>query len=223
MIVPYVRQIIEILMQLGAKPSLDIEVAAQFIARGAGSIILHEDEEFMLKKQEEVRKGVNLIMGLDARMADLMFPIDAEEKDIKEICDFIKETDNGIFAEKRAESEEEIKERIAQREIFLICHEKRVAGLILFSKERKEVDYLAVANEFRHRGVATRLFVTAMAQYPLETKLSTVIASSWENTNRAEAEKFMRRFGFESSETPHDGKNDTERRSMIIRDKRTSG
>lgn len=223
MIVPYVRQIIEILMQLGAKPSLDIEVAAQFIARGAGSIILHEDEEFMLKKQEEVRKGVNLIMGLDARMADLMFPIDAEEKDIKEICDFIKETDNGIFAEKRAESEEEIKERIAQKEIFLICHEKRVAGLILFSKERKEVDYLAVANEFRHRGVATRLFVTAMAQYPLETKLSMVIASSGENTNRAEAEKFMRRFGFESSETPHDGKSDTERRSMIIRDKRTSG
>ena len=221
MMVPYIKQIIEILMQFGARPRLDLDVAAMFLAHGAGSIIIHEDDEFLQRAIGEMRKGVNLIMGLDLAQADLMFPLEPSKEDADNIAEFVQAADETIFAENHLETIGQIEKRIAQKEIFVICYEKKMVGLVLFSRERQEVDYLFVAKEFRHKGVATRLFVTTMAQYPLQSKLSVVLASKKDFAeNESESERFLRRFGFQKEDSLENAESKKERRSMIIPEKR---
>lgn len=45
---------------------------------------------------------------------------------------------------------------------------------MLYSKERREIDFLAVSPEYRRRGLAEKLVETAAAQFPVGTELSVI-------------------------------------------------
>lgn len=70
---PYIEQILEVLIADGAKPSMDIPLTAIFLAHGVGSVILHEDADWVDKSTDQMRKTVNMILGLSPERAKVMF------------------------------------------------------------------------------------------------------------------------------------------------------
>lgn len=70
---PYIEEIINIITSVGAKPKMSTRLTAVFLSHGVGSIILHEDADWVDESTNEVRKAVNLILGLDEESAKKMF------------------------------------------------------------------------------------------------------------------------------------------------------
>lgn len=52
---------------------MPIPLMAVFLSHGVGSIILHEDADWVDNSTEELRKTVNLIMGLDKETSELQY------------------------------------------------------------------------------------------------------------------------------------------------------
>lgn len=73
LIEPYIEEIINILMKFGAEPRMDAKLTAVFLAHGVGSVILHEDADWVDSVTDEVRRTVNVIMGLDEETSKRMF------------------------------------------------------------------------------------------------------------------------------------------------------
>ena len=70
---PYVERIIHTLTEKGAKPILDEKAAAVFVSHGVGSVILHEDSDWVTSAADELRKSINLVLGLDAKLSEEIF------------------------------------------------------------------------------------------------------------------------------------------------------
>lgn len=70
---PYIECIINILIGYGAKPTMDAHTMAIFLSHGVGSVILHEDADWVESVTNELRKTINLIMGLDKEISEKMF------------------------------------------------------------------------------------------------------------------------------------------------------
>lgn len=70
---PYIERIINILIGYGAKPTMDAHTMAIFLSHGVGSVILHEDADWVESVTNELRKTINLIMGLDEEISEKMF------------------------------------------------------------------------------------------------------------------------------------------------------
>lgn len=79
---PYLKEILQMLVSQGARPRLDLDITVMFLVHGVGSIILHEDKETYQVKRKEIVKGVNLLMGLDPEISELLFPYQAPPKNI---------------------------------------------------------------------------------------------------------------------------------------------
>ena len=76
---PYIEDIIRTLMTCGAKPTMDPHTMAIFLAHGLGSCILHEDADWVDEATDNMRRTVNLIMGLSEEESREMFE-DADGK-----------------------------------------------------------------------------------------------------------------------------------------------
>ena len=72
---PDLKDIIDILITFGAKPKMDSRLMSVFLAHGVGSIILHEDADWVESVTDDVRKNINIIMGLDEETSKEMFEI----------------------------------------------------------------------------------------------------------------------------------------------------
>ena len=72
---PYLKDIIDILITFGAKPKMYSRLMSVFLAHGVGSIILHEDADWVESVTDDVRKNINIIMGLDEETSKEMFEI----------------------------------------------------------------------------------------------------------------------------------------------------
>ena len=72
---PYIEEIIKILIGFGAKPKMDARLTAVFLSHGVGSVILHEDADWVDNATDDMRKTVSLIMGLDEKTTKKMFEI----------------------------------------------------------------------------------------------------------------------------------------------------
>ncbi len=70
---PYVEEIIKTLITFGAKPKMNPRLTAVFLAHGVGSVILHEDSDWVEASSLEMRKTVNMIMGMSEEDAKKMF------------------------------------------------------------------------------------------------------------------------------------------------------
>lgn len=70
---PYIEEIIRTLVSYGAKPKMEPHLMAVFLTYGVGSWILHEDADYADKSTNDIRKTVNLIMGLDEETSRRMF------------------------------------------------------------------------------------------------------------------------------------------------------
>ena len=70
---PYIKEIIDILITCGANPVMDSRLTAVFLSHGVGSVILHEDGDWVDDVTDDVRKTVNMIMGLSGDKSREMF------------------------------------------------------------------------------------------------------------------------------------------------------
>ena len=70
---PYIERIINILIGYGATPTMDAHTMAIFLSHGIGSVILHEESDWVDSTTDDMRRTTNLIMGLDQEISKKMF------------------------------------------------------------------------------------------------------------------------------------------------------
>lgn len=62
---PYIEQILQALKEKDAKPMMeDLHLCAVFLSHGVGSVILHEDIEFVDNAEDELRRTARMVLGL---------------------------------------------------------------------------------------------------------------------------------------------------------------
>lgn len=82
---PYIERIINILISYGGKPTMNAHTMAIFLSHGVGSVILHEESDWIDSTTDDMRKTVNLIMGLDEDVSKKMFDNSISEEDFKKM------------------------------------------------------------------------------------------------------------------------------------------
>lgn len=70
---PYVERIVHTLTEKGAKPIMEEKAAAVLVSHGIGSVILHEDSEWVTSVADELRKSIDLLLGLDAELSKKIY------------------------------------------------------------------------------------------------------------------------------------------------------
>ena len=69
---PYLEEILNVMVQYGAKPCMEIRTMAVFLAHGVGSCLLHEDTQWVASTAEELRRTVNTLLGIDVEISRKM-------------------------------------------------------------------------------------------------------------------------------------------------------
>lgn len=82
---PYIERIINILISYGGNPTMNAHTMAIFLSHGVGSVILHEESDWVDSTTDDMRKTVNLIMGLDEDVSKKMFDNSISEEDFKKM------------------------------------------------------------------------------------------------------------------------------------------
>ena len=82
---PYIERIINILISYGGRPTMNAHTMAIFLSHGVGSVILHEESDWVDSTTDDMRKTVNLIMGLDEDVSKKMFDNSISEEDFKKM------------------------------------------------------------------------------------------------------------------------------------------
>lgn len=192
---PHIRQIIEALRLMGAKPPLGLDATAMMLAYGVGGMLMGLPEAGGVQGAEDAPEAVRLLMGLDAQWADLLFPQAAAPEDTAAVAKLAAGAREQLPGFSRTAFEPWFQQKIQQGEALVIRHEEKAVGCILFSYDRREIEFLAVAPPCRKRGVAMRLLTTAMAQFPAGTELSVVIYRE-DSLRSADGMRFYQNHGF---------------------------
>ena len=64
---------------------MNAHTMAIFLSHGVGSVILHEESDWIDSTTDDMRKTVNLIMGLDEDVSKKMFDNSISEEDFKKM------------------------------------------------------------------------------------------------------------------------------------------
>lgn len=170
---PYLRQAVDIQSTYyGVPPALLPEVTALYLTHGVGSAILHEESATYLQDRTEIKKGISLLMGMPADDQELRIPYPARAEDIPGWMALVRTVKEHFPGLDEAEYEAQLSEYIGRGEAWVYRDGETVAAALLFSKERQEMNFLAVSPEYRCHGLAARLVETAAAQFPVGTELS---------------------------------------------------
>ena len=200
LIEPYLRQVVEIQSDYyGVQPPISAQVAALYLTHGVGSAILHEDCETYFKNRAEIKRGVSLLMGMPLEEQLLRIPEPATALDIPAWMALVSATQQHFPGLDKTEYEKQLAQRIECGEAWLMRDGGALAAALLFSKKRKELDFLAVSPEYRRHGLAQKLVETVAAQFPVGTKLSVVTYREGDPMG-TEARAFYEALGFAPAE-----------------------
>ena len=161
---PYMLRLLKTLSACGMELRIGPEAASVFLTHGIGGAILHESQEDYSEKRSELRRGVNLLLGVGDEEAELLFPYYAGYGDIAALKELFS-AEKALFPALAQSAEKLLPARISDREVFILRQGGRLAGALLFSRERRSLDALLVAPEHRRRGAAERLTISALAQF----------------------------------------------------------
>ncbi|NCB32042.1 MAG: GNAT family N-acetyltransferase, partial [Clostridia bacterium] len=175
LIEPYLRQIVEIQSRYyGVRPPIAPEVAALYLTHGVGSCILHEDSEKYAANRAEVKRGVSLLMGMPMERQALRIPQPAARQDIAPWMKLVHSVRDSFPGLDEDQYEAQLAKRIADGEAWVFRGQGDLLAALLYSKERRELDFLAVTPSERRHGLAQKLVETAAAQFPVGTELSVI-------------------------------------------------
>lgn len=195
--VPYIKQIIEVLIGYGAKPLISTEELAIIMTYGIGNLFLRDKESRLAGTDTESMKTTALLFGLDLDYVSLTLPRTPTAEEAEKIT-ALAELCSENFADYNAERMARlIKKRMSSGEIFVIAHKNNIAGFIMFSKKNKMIDHIAVSPDYRRIGIASRLMVTAMAQFEVGEELSAVTFRQ-ERLMSDGVSRMYKKFGFDN-------------------------
>lgn len=169
---PYLKKIVEILLEKGANLTLSVDAAVLYLSRGVCSILMQENLHDNPEMKIEIRKGVNLIMGLSPDTAGLICPQYATREDMLPIIELAQKEYEYYSKFEPSEFKDILEKAIDNKEVYVIRIAGEVKGVAIFSKEQKEVMYITVDEAFRGRGVSSRFMTSIQADFPEGTKLS---------------------------------------------------
>lgn len=180
LIEPYLEQIVKLQSSYyGVAPALEPTVAALYLTHGVGSYILHEDWDDFLSHRTEVKRGTSLIMGMSTEEQELRTPYPATMEDIAGWMELVNNLGQDFLnlntPEAVAEYETQLEEYIKKGEAWVFRYEGNIVAALLYSKERRALEFLAVAPKYRRRRLAAKLVETAAAQFPSGARLSVTI------------------------------------------------
>lgn len=197
---PYLRQIVEIQRAYyGAAPAVSSDVAALYLAHGVGSAILHEDRETYQTHRAEMKRGISLLMGIPPEEQELRIPYPAKPDDVAGWMALLGEVKSFFPGLNEADYERQLAVRIAGGEAWVFRFEGTIPAALLYSKDRKELDFLAVRPDFRRKGLASKLAETAAAQFSAGTRFSVVTYREGDPAG-VSARAFYRSLGFAPGE-----------------------
>lgn len=200
LIEPYLEQIVKIQSDYyGVSPALAPDVAAMYLTHGVGSCILHEDREKYWAHRTEVKRGSSLIMGMPTEAQELRTPYPAESADIPGCMELAEHVKDSFPGWEKTEFRARLTEAVARGEAWMFREDETVAALLLYSKEKKALAYLAVSPEYRRHGLAARLVETVAAQFPVGTPLSVTTYREGDPQGAA-ARAFYKALGFAEGE-----------------------
>lgn len=193
--VPYMKRIIEVLISYGAKPLINTDELAIIMTYGIGNLFLRDGKNRLAGTDTESMKAIALMFGLDIKNASLTLPRIPCADDIDkiiELSELCKEYFAGYDSERMKKL---VRKKASAGEMYIISHNNNVAGFVIFSKKNKTLDYIAVSPDYRHSGIASRLMVTAMAQFDVGDELS-IITFRKEQPLSDGARHLYKKFGF---------------------------
>ena len=200
LIEPYIRRVVDIQSSYyGVTPALAPNMAALYLTHGVGSAILHEDSERYYANRVELKRGVSLLMGMPMEEQNLRIPYPAESEDIPGWLELVQAVKEEFPAFYEMKYKEELSRRIAAGEAWVYRDKGRIAAAMLYSKNRCELDFLAVSPDYRRQGLAQRLVESAAAQFPVGTRISVVVCPKGDKKGEA-ARGFYEAMGFAPGE-----------------------
>lgn len=213
---PFIRQVVDIQSSYyGIQPALASGVATLFLTHGVGSAILHEDSEEYMKERGEIKKGISILMGMAQDSQEMRIPYPAEKDDLIGILALLeKEGINFSVADKK-KYETQLAKSIKQGEIWVFREQEEILAVILYSKKKQEIQMLVVAQDFRRKGLASKLIETAAAQFPEETEIFALLNNENSSKN-VSALKFLEAIGFAENEKLEKSKASEKRMSLLI-------
>lgn len=172
---PYVKEVIGVLLEWGAKYPLPLDYTAHLLTYGVCGMMLREEIVEIAKHRDDVIKSIKIFTGIDDFREDLVVPDFAVAEDMHSCLD--------LYIQSREYYScfdiHDFAARAEQGEIILMKDGKAkgvVAGMIVLSKERDAIDSFIVAKEYYGKGVGVRLLVTALAQFPVGQEISVKIS-----------------------------------------------
>lgn len=153
----------------------------------------------MAGKTDDLRKTYKLPMRANPEATELMLPENPSADDIPFIADLAQEMKEYFPGFVRSEFELLLKDKIEKNEVLIIRHQCKIAGCILFSHTEREIEFLAVSSNFRKKGAASRLMITAMSEFAPNTEIS-VVTYREEDAIGKDARRFYKKFGFKERE-----------------------
>lgn len=200
LIEPYLNQVVEIQSAYYGVPTpIAEEVAALYLTHGVGSAILHEDSDKYFTNRTEIKRGVSLLMGMPMEQQELRIPIPAEKTDVAGWMELVRSLREFFPGLDEKEYEAQLDRRIEDGEAWLLRKDGKIPAAILYSKERREVDFLAVSSNERRHGLAQKLLETTAAQFPVGTTLSVVTYREGDPMG-FDARRFYEAMGFTPAE-----------------------
>lgn len=158
---------------------------------------MRDKESRLAGTDRESMKTTALLFGLDLDYVSLTLPRTPTAEEAEKIT-ALAELCSENFADYNAERMARlIKKRMSGGEIFVIAHKNNIAGFIMFSKKNKTIDHIAVSPDYRRIGIASRLMVTAMAQFEVGEELSAVTFRQ-EHLMSDGVSRMYKKFGFDN-------------------------
>lgn len=192
---PYLSKIVGELVFWGATPPLELESTSIMLANGVCSMILHEENLNTDRSYNRIVEAVKLIMGLEKADFMVTIPSLSKKTDVPLCLNIIEKTSELNELWMVDEHKEKLISLIANHQSVIIKAKQVIMGLLVFSKEEKEIKYFYVANNEKTMENATKLLVTAISKFNLKEKISVKMSK---NTQRVREQYaiFFRRFGF---------------------------
>lgn len=193
--VPYIKRIIEVLISYGAKPLISTDELAIIMTYGIGNLFLRDEKSWLAGTHRESMKVTALMFGLDLENVSLTLPrlpCEGETDGITALAEYCRD----CFADYDSERMKRlIKKKMQLGEIYIISHKDKTVGFVIFSKKNKTLDYIAVSSDYRNSGIASRLMVTAMAQFDIGDELS-IVTFRDDHPQSDGAKRLYGKFGF---------------------------
>ena len=145
------------------------------------------------------KKAEHLLQGITPQRAGLMFPGPPGPEELPAIVNLAEEMKEYFPDFERGGFQAALKEKAARQEVLVIHHHGNIAGCIAYSRETCEIDFLAVAAACRKHGVASRLLIAAMSEFPVGTELSVGTYRAGDPLG-AGARRLYQKFGFQEGE-----------------------